>query len=310
MEPIRNILVCLDSTRTDEDLLTYTKFILQNSPSAEKVTAINVLKDFDFPSEVLKQFPNLKEEMLTEREEELQKEIDKHIGPVDQEIEVLVTPGSGMKTLLEAIDSKDIQLILMGRKTDGTGEGVITFRMSRRCPITLFIVPTFSAAKIEHTLTKILVPIDFSDYSKLAVDRAIRISENYPNVEIICQHVYSVPSGYHYSGKSQDQFGDIMKSHAEKQFRSFIKRIDTKDQIVKDVYTLDNNENVVEDIYFYAKKIDADAIIFGSKGMTPTSSLFLGSTAEKLIRLNSEFPLMVVRQPGDVKGIMEIFKQI
>ena len=162
MDPVKNILVCLDATRTDEDLTAYTRFILDNAPSAERVYAINLLKHFEFSKDVLKEFPDLKKDMVNEREEELTEIMKKHLSGIDEKVELIVTPGAGFKTILEVVEKKKIDMVIMGRKTDGTGEGVITFRMSRRCPVTLFIVPTFSANKMEKTLTRLLVPVDFS----------------------------------------------------------------------------------------------------------------------------------------------------
>ena len=313
MEPIKNILVCLDLSNTDKDLLTYARFIVNAAKKPEKIYFINVLRHFYLPKDIHKDFPHLEETVIKERKEEIRKDIDtffSHIQNVDKEI--IVAEGSGLKTLLKVIDEKEIDLVLIGRKNDGSGHGVLTLRMGRRCPVTLFIIPQGCDKKIAKELQKwnILIPVDFSNYALIAVQFAVSIAKNYRNTEIFCQHVYSVLIGYHYTGKTHDEFAEIMKQNAKKKFKIFIKGCDCSGVKINDVYTLDDNENVVEDIHNYAKKINATGIIFSSKGMTATSSIFLGSTAEKLIKIDPEFPLLVVRKAGDYKGFMHLIKNI
>lgn len=312
MNPIKNILVCLDITRTDEDLMTFAKFMLKNSPEAEKVYFINVLKHFHLPSEIKKDFPDLEGNLIESRTKKVKEIIDKEF-EMESEIdkEIIVVTGSGLKTVLKAVDEKKIDLVVLGRKTDGSGTGVLTQRMTRRCPVTMIIIPEGSSKKIsKESNRRILVPIDFSDYSMLAIKRAVDIAKNYKDTEIFCQHVYSVPTGYHYTGKSHDDFAKIMEQNARKRFRKFIEGCDCNGVKLSEIYTLDDNENIVEDMHNYAKEINATGIIFGSKGMTATTSFFLGSTAEKLIKIDTEFPLMVVRKAGDYKGFMHLIKKI
>ncbi len=312
IEPIKNILICLDRTQTDHDLLNFGRFIINSSDTVEKVIVINILKSLSIPSEVLEEFPDLKKNAVEERIRDLNGILEEHLSDKDIEKEVVVETGSSLKTILKIINSESIDLVLAGKKPSDEGHGILTQRLGRRCPVTLLIVPKGSTEKIEagNKIRRILVPTDFSEYSILAIERAVDIAKNYEGTEIVVQHVYSVPSGYHYSGKSRDEFGQIMKKNAEKQFKKFILKCNCKDINIREVYTLDDNENIVEDIHNFAKEIEATGIIFGSKGMTATTSYFLGSTAEKLIKIDTDFPLMVVRRAGDYKGIMDLINKL
>ena len=89
-----------------------------------------------------------------------------------------------------------------------------------------------------------------------------------------------------------------------------MKRIDTKNVPIRQEYTLDDNEDRVQDIYDLARQIQPTGIIFGSKGVTATSSFFIGSTAEKLIKIDTEFPLYVIRKPGDSKGLLDVLRRM
>src|SRR5690606_4308998 len=118
--------------------------------------------------------------------------------------------------------------------------GVGAQRLERRASCTLMIIPENSIPKVE----KIVVPSDFSDYSKDALEEAILISErNNKRIEIIVQNVYTVPSGYHYTGKSYEVFAAIMHTHAEIKYKKFIRKIDTEGVQITPLYTRDEDDD-------------------------------------------------------------------
>ena len=86
--------------------------------------------------------------------------------------------------------------------------------------------------------------------------------------------------------------------------------MDNKGLNVVTRFVLDKKEDFVACIYEFAIENQVDGMIFGAKGRTATSALFLGSIAEKMIKLDSEFPLMVVRQKGDNAGFLDYIKEI
>src|SRR5690606_23592470 len=157
---------------------------------------------------------------------------------------------------------------------------------------------------------KLLVPSDFSDYSKDALEEAIMIAERHGGLEIVCQNVFTVPSGYHYTGKSYEEFTQIMRMHAEINYKKFIRKIDTKGIKITPVYTQDVLDDPVEEIVAKAKERNADCIIIGAKGRTAATALFIGSMAERLIQYNDSIPLMVTRPKGKNAGILDYILEI
>ena len=73
---------------------------------------------------------------------------------------------------------------------------------------------------------------------------------------------------------------------------------------------IDKDDDLVENIYKLAVDVNADGIIFGAKGISSVSALFLGSIAEKMIKLDTKFPLMVVRRKGGNANIMDYIKEM
>ena len=313
MKQIKRILVGLDNSKMDITLLEYCTFLI-NTSHAPEIIFLNIIKNLHLPSELLKEFPDIETNSIKERKEDLAKKVTKHFHPNEKiKSKILVQKGTGVKAFLKYLEKNEVDLAVVGRKNESQGTGILTQRLARRAGCNLLIVPEDSLSKLRnHDQTaRILVPIDFSINSKLALEHAIRIAElSKKRVSIICQHVYTIPQGYHYSGKSKKEFAAIMVKNAKKEFKIFLQELDSKGVDITDVYTRNRNDNVVDNIHKEAKDLEVTGIVFGSKGRTAASALFLGSTAEKLIKIDTEFPLLVVRNKGENAGIIDLIKRI
>ena len=307
MEPIKNILVALDTTEMNETIMAYATFMV-NTSKAEKIYFVNIIKNLSIPDEVKKEFPNMEKNALEERENFL-KDVIKKSFQVTREIQVeyIVKPGRPSKSILSLVKKHGIDVILAGRKHTIPGTGILVPRLARLASCSLLVVPEGSTPGID----KLLVPIDFSKYSKIALKQAINIAKfNKRKTEIVCQNVFTVPVGYHYTGKSYEEFAEVMKKNAMKEFKRFIKDVDSEGIPITEVYSQDINENIASDICDLAKQIKPDAILFGAKGLTATTAIFIGSLAEKLVNMGLEFPIFVTRARGKSSGIIDHIKEM
>ena len=307
MYQIKKLIVCLDQSSLDETLIRFASFIAKANQT-KKIYFTNIIRNLNIPKEVLAEFPNLIENMVEERKAQMKEVVENNfLKPDDIEFSYVVKEGQLSKKVLKLAHEKSADMILVGRKVSLPGTGVISQRLARRASCSLLIIPENSNPKIN----RLLVPSDFSDYSKDAMEEAILIAEKYgKKTEIVCQNVFTVPSGYHFTGKSYEEFTSIMQMHAEINFRKFIRKIDTKNIQITPIYTQDEDDDPVEDILAKAKEINADAIIIGAKGRTAATALFIGSMAERLIQLNDEFPLLVTRPKGKNAGILDYILEI
>lgn len=308
MEPFKEILVGLDTSEMDETLIKYASFMADNT-SCERVTFVNMIRNLHIPKEVKKEFPHLEENAIKERKEIITSSVETHFKPNKKvKIKYLVKKGQAPWLLEEAHKSKT-DLIIVGQKKTLESAGVTTLRLARRADCNLLIIPEASK-EVKPKAERLLVPIDFSNFAKLAleqsIDFAIKIGSK---PDIVCQNVYVVPAGYHYTGKSFEEFGEIMKKNAKENFNKFIKKIDSRGINIKDEYSLDTNDNLASDIYDLADKIDPDFIIIGAKGRTATAALFLGSLAEKMVNDKMRHPLLVVRFKGKRAGVLETLRE-
>jgi len=307
MYQIKKIIVCLDQSEMDKTLVKFATFIAKSNQS-KKIYFTNIIRNLSIPKDVLSEFPNLIDNMVEERKSQMKQVVKENLGPdLNISTAFIVREGQLSKKILKLASEKSADLILVGKKTSINGSGVITQRLARRASCSLLIVPENSLPKIK----KILVPSDFSDYSKDALEEAIEITEkNDGKSEIICQNVFSVPSGYHFTGKSYEEFSEIMLMHAQVNYKKFIRKIDTKGHKIIPLYTRDEDDDPVVDIINKAQEIEANIIIIGAKGRTAATALFIGSLAERLIQINNKVPLLVTRPKGKNAGIIEYILDI
>ncbi len=308
MEPIKKILVTLDVAKAvNATIVQFASFIARSS-SAQEVTFVNIIKNLNIPEEVKKEFPDMEKNALQERMDMVERSIQEHFHPEKQvKIEKIVKAGRPTKKIMALANEMGADLIIMGRKKDSTGSGLLAQRLARRASCNLLIIPEGA----QPGYNKVLVPVDFSDYAKLALLQSIDIAEKYKgDTEIICQNVYNVPVGYHYTGKSYEEFSKVMKDNATANFKQFVQDIDTKGFTISEIYSLDQNDNLASDIKDFALKIKPDVIVFGAKGRTSAAALFIGSLAEKLISTEVDFPILVVRPKGKNAGIIEYIREI
>lgn len=306
MEKFRNFIVGLDTSELDATLVRYASFLVDHS-SAEKVQFVNIVRNLNIPASVKKEFPDIIPNSLNERKSKMIETVEANFNPQKKvKVSYLVKEGQA-SVLLNLAQKSGTDLIIIGQKKKLNGSGGITVRLARRANCNLLIVPEQATPGVK----KFLVPIDFSDYSKLALDQTIDFAVRTGGKgEIFCQNVYTVPAGYHYTGKSFQEFAEIMKKNAQESFHKFLKKIDPRGIKINEVYSLDVTDNLASDIYDVADEIDADFVMIGAKGRTAAAALFLGSLAEKMVTEKMHHPLLVVRFKGKNAGIFETLREI
>ena len=300
----RKILVCLDGSEMDETLLSFASFIMQSSP-AEEIYFMQVIANL---SEIAGlNLKKLDDEALKTRQSEIEALTKEKVEPGNAKVIAVVKKGHPFKEVLRFLESKSIDVVISGNKKKAKGSGVFNMRLARRAPCSLIVIPENHSP----SLTKLLIPIDFSLHSQLALEYGVFISKsNDFKVEIICQNVYQVPTGYHYSGKSFAEFGEIMKENSKKEYDAWVSEINTENAPIKVEFTLDDKDDFGKAIRDVAMGENVSGILVGAKGRTAASALFIGSTAEKLIQAIDYLPLTIVRQKGANASVLESLREL
>lgn len=307
MYPLKRILVALDNSDIDDALIEYASFAAQ-AADAEMVYFVNIIKEAKIPEGILAEFPDLLNNAIKDRVKSMREKIEHHFDlSLDTEIKFVVKEGQPAKQILKLTDKYNIDAILVGRKQASNSSNVVVQRLARRAKCSLLIVP-----EIKYTsMRKLIVATDLSEGSLIALEVAIAIAEQHKEgAEIICHHVYSVPTGYHYTGKTYEEFAEIMHKNAQKEYEKFVRKVDTKGMQIRPLFTLDENDNPVDDIHKVAIEEKADCILVGGKGKSATTSFFMiGNTTEKLVSSVSEVPLLLVRPKHEDEGLIDYIKK-
>lgn len=311
----RKILVGLDGSEMDKTIMSFINYILKSSP-VEHIYFLNVINKVAHLADDGIQAKKISEAALKERESKLRKRLDESIETeTDAQFHLEVKKGNPSKEFLLFAAKEDIDVIITGRKKTLKGSNTLNLKLARRAACNLVVVPE----GYNPGLKKLLVPVDvahfnidaLADYSKQAIDYAIYISRSNNNeVEIVCQNVYSVPTGFHTSGKSFEQFAEVMKENSEKAFEAWIQTIDCEAVPITPVYSLKHNLSYGEIIKATAVEHDVNGIIIGAKGRSASSSIFMASTAEDLIRNIDYLPLTIVRPKGVTVGLFSSLREL
>ncbi len=304
---IKRLAVGLDLTAMDETVIQFAEFVATRNKSVE-VYFIHVVRHHKFPEEFKDEIPNVEDKVFDEKEKAMRDSVKKHWKEnKDTKKIYLVKKGKIAKSLLKVMDANNIDLVIIGKSTSSKERGLLAQKIARLANCQLLIVPEGCTPQFK----KLLVPINHSDNDKIAVEKALDIARlSGPEAEIICQNIFSVPTGYHYTGKTFEEFTEVMKKNTQKKYNLLISHLDTKDVNIRPVYSLDKNDDPIEAVYELALKEKPDTILLGAKGLSTTTALFLSSIAEKLIQVDTQFPIRIVRKKGDNAGIMEFIKKI
>ncbi len=141
-------------------------------------------------------------------------------------------------------------------------------------------------------MEKIIVPVDFSEYSEFALKAAALLSKKVP-VEIYALHMLDLQevNMSQTSSYSQEK-GIYFLKLAEQKFKKFLQKDFLKEAKVVPVI---KHYKVFSEVNAIAKEINADLIIMGSHGASGLKEFFTGSNTEKVIRY-SEVPVLILKK--------------
>ncbi|WP_017729982.1 universal stress protein [Nafulsella turpanensis] len=303
---LKKIVVCLDMTQMDESLIRFASYISKKM-NADHILFVHIAPKMEMPEEIKKSYPGL----FTPAEETLRQKMTATVeelfeAPNNCRTEQLVEEGKPSDSILKIAKERDIDLLVVGKKMGLKGEGILARKLAKVAHLSILMVPEV----LPQLMDRILVPVDFSEDSLLALKQAIKIKETSEvPMNITCHHVYRLPSGWHSTGKSKEEFASIMKGHAEKDYQKFLKQLGPDHPQIPCIFTLEEENNAAQEIYQQAVKDRSDLIVLGSKGKTAAASALLGSTAERLAECDKNIPLLIAKDKTDNLSFLEaLFK--
>jgi nucleotide-binding universal stress UspA family protein len=140
-------------------------------------------------------------------------------------------------------------------------------------------------------MKKIIVPVDFSGPSEVALKTAASIAKKFGS-EIFVLHMLEMSDVLmNYSAEAHQQQAIFLIKMAEKKLGGFLDKPYLKGVKVTPII---KHYKVYSEVNVIAEKHNADLIVMGSQGSEGLKEIFVGSNAEKMVR-NAKIPVMVIK---------------
>lgn len=143
-------------------------------------------------------------------------------------------------------------------------------------------------------MKKIVVPVDFSDYSEHALKVASNIAK-IKSAELVVVHMMGLSDAVLPKDNSNSMEGMFYIKLTQKRFEEFLDKDYLKGVTVHQVV---RNYKVFSELDDVAKEHHADLIVMGSHGSSGLSEMFVGSNTEKVVR-TADTPVLVIKESLD-----------
>ncbi len=306
----KRILVAMSLDEKDAASIRWAGLVSRLADS-EKVTFMHVTPSVtDIPAELREEFPDLREASGEPGRREIENLASRYFPAGGRAaLDCRIVEGSPLIELLRAAKDGETDLIVMAKRQDPAEAGSLPEKLTRRAPCSVLLVPENAAP----AFSRILVPTDFSENSIDAMDVAVAFASARGIDRIYCLHAYKVPSGYYKTGKNHEQFAEIMRGHAERNFRAFsekevcrtgsVCRIgDMRDIQVIPMFRLEKKaaRAIEEEI----ARLDIDLLAMGTRGRHALAGVLLGSVAEHQIK-TATIPVLAVKKKGTGLNLLD-----
>lgn len=293
---VREMMVALKLESTDQAVLDYLD-LFSSKISVRSVYFEHVLPPIDLYS------PNHSEadqlmthyELNLEAIESMREQLEAH--PINERVEHFgfeVQKGNPLEELLKNADEVMTDLLVIGQRAGTNSHGILAKNLARKVATNALIIPE----NAQPRLSRILVPIDFSEYSVRTLRMALSMQEAIADeITIEAVHVYQMPNlSIHKIPKTFEQFKAIVESDRKEAFEHFMDtHLDGYRDQVKLQLVEQKGPGIARFIMDYANDTQTDLIIMGAKGHSQVERLLLGSVTEKLCSTNDHIPVMVIK---------------
>ncbi|WP_375242631.1 universal stress protein [Lacinutrix sp.] len=150
-------------------------------------------------------------------------------------------------------------------------------------------------------MKKILVPVDFSEYSENALKVASEIAKK-QNAEIVAVHMLGLSEAV-ITKEDNSMEGMFFLKLTQKRFAEFLDK-DYLEGLT--IHQTVKNYQVFSEIDDVAKEHNADLIVMGSHGSSGLSEVFVGSNTEKVVRTAS-VPVLVIKEDTSFNASNAVF---
>ena len=296
--PFHRLLIGLDLTSSDSTLLNYIDRVLPYI-SATSIHFVHV-----YPS-LLTEDSN--EELDGKIINAMRDLVERHLTIDSVELHYSVQEGSPSEEILKTASIQEVDLIFLMNRVGLKGAALLQ-DLANKSNASLWMVPE----GYDHfQFTKFYLPLQFNEHNAHTLRLAYGLDEADKGYNLfVCEHLYEVPSGYHYSGKSLGEYKSILEEQRLQEFNRFIEDHDLGALgLTCNVLSVDSM-SIAESIYAQSRKMGADLILISARGRSKVSSFLLGSVTNELVLLDPVAPIILVKNPKGNMGVWQAIQEI
>jgi universal stress protein E len=214
----------------------------------------------------------------------------------DLQLKVEVQLGHRFVGLLKAIEDAKADLLILGahgrHHPNQQRTGLLSSKCVRRAPCEVMLVTENAAPPFE----RILVAVDYSANSKLALEEALRIAD-FTKAKIHVVHVSLPPWLFLLDQGVKDLVTpkttkEAFRNQQQQAMDAFLSAYDRKIEA-----SIVERPSLVPGVIETQRQLDADLIVLGNRGQTAAELVLLGSFAERLIR-DCQCTVLAVKPEG------------
>jgi nucleotide-binding universal stress UspA family protein len=290
----RTMMAC-DLSDMDKHMLRFLKTI-REALNIKKLYFIHIMPDVALPQNADLEFHKLfsSEYPVDEKiEDKIKLDIEEVMGSEhDLDFDIEVVEGQPYQKLIHWADVKEVGLLVVGRKKDSQGSGITARRVARHAKPNILFVPEDANEEV----TRILVPIDYSDNSARAMRTALNIQgRSEAEVKVIGIHIIDMPpADYYMRPVEHTGFVQMLEDSAKKAYNNFMEAHAFSSAQVEPVFIDNMYNNTAAHLNDYAMDENIDLIIMGAQGHSAFNSFLFGSVTEKLVN-QIEKPVLIIR---------------
>lgn len=296
MKRYKRIVVPLGLRELDQGAISWASRIASLADT-EHVLFIHALNAPDFPEQTKAKYPWLLaplDETIRQKMKDLVNQTWENNSKMNISFEVVNSKSESI-AILEAVVEDDSDLIIIGRGAFGGGMAV---KLARKSPCSVMSVPTDHAKKLE----RILVPTDFSEFSRNALDVATAFAESEQLTKIDSLHVFNIGTVHHKVTLPEEEQMLLAEEFASELFRDYLKDSDLRGVSVEQHMVVDRSVPIASSRL--ARELGVDLIVTSCRGKNAISSWLLGSNTESLLE-HAPVPVIAAKEKGTGRNLLD-----
>jgi nucleotide-binding universal stress UspA family protein len=286
MNKLKNIGLFIDLSDIDTLLLQYIQK-LDEVFDFDKLTLIHFVALEEVSKEIGDMLPYLDKSLNEILEEVVLEKVEAVFKERKSSIKVKIYSGGHLDQLVEWVDQQKFDLVVLGKKSVHGGSGVFSSKVVRLTSSNTLFIPETSKA----TIQKIVLPLDFSEYSEDIASLAKSLSLHTSAV-LLPVHVLKHGMQYFPYIRKPSEFQQELEDKAVSNYMKLKKKTGLSENME---ISKGQDVAVSQSLYDFSIRNGADLIVLGNKGKTNDDTLLIGSVAERMIATDKHLPVLIVK---------------